>query len=64
MIHTPHRDKKRGTTRTMDVLIEHRFDPARCEIDHNNEETVREVLGRRFWAAFSIYPAPRWATSA
>ena len=27
MIHTPHRDKKRGTTRTMDVLIEHRFDP-------------------------------------
>jgi uncharacterized protein len=48
MIHTPHRDKKRGTTRTMDVLIEHRFDPARCEIDHNNEETVREVLGRGF----------------
>ena len=23
MIHTPHRDKKRGTTRTMDVLHEH-----------------------------------------
>jgi uncharacterized protein len=64
MIHTPHRDKKRGTTRTMDVLIEHRFDPARCEIDHNNEETVREVLGRGFWAAVSIYRAPRWATSA
>ena len=64
MIHTPHRDKKRGTTRTMDVLIEHRFDPARCVIDHNNEETVREVLDRGFWAAFSIYPAPRWATSA
>ena len=28
MIHTPHRDKKRGTTRTMDVLREHGFDPA------------------------------------
>ena len=25
-------------------------------IDHNNEETVREVLDRGFWAAFSIYP--------
>jgi predicted metal-dependent TIM-barrel fold hydrolase len=56
MIHTPHRDKKRGTLRTMDVLAEHRFDPARCVIDHNNEETVREVLDRGYFAAFSIYP--------
>jgi predicted metal-dependent TIM-barrel fold hydrolase len=59
MIHTPHRDKKRGTTRTMDVLIEHRFDPTRCVIDHNNEETVQEVLDRGFWAAFSIYPGTK-----
>ena len=59
MIHTPHRDKKRGTTRTMDVLSEHRFDPIRCVIDHNNEETVREVLDRGFWAAFSIYPGTK-----
>jgi uncharacterized protein len=59
MIHTPHRDKKRGTTRTMDVLIEHRFDPRRCVIDHNNEETVREVLDRGFFAGFSIYPGTK-----
>jgi uncharacterized protein len=59
MIHTPHRDKKRGTTRTMDVLTEHRFDPARSVIDHNNEETAREVLDRGFWAAFSIYPGTK-----
>ena len=25
-------------------------------IDHNNEETVKEVLDRGFWAAFTIYP--------
>ena len=56
MIHTPHRDKKRGTTRTMDVLVEHGFDPRRCVIDHNNEETVQEVLDRGFYAGFSIYP--------
>jgi predicted metal-dependent TIM-barrel fold hydrolase len=56
MIHTPHRDKKRGTLRTMDVLAEHAFDPRRCVIDHNNEETVREVLDRGYFAAFSIYP--------
>jgi predicted metal-dependent TIM-barrel fold hydrolase len=59
MIHTPHRDKKRGTTRTMDVLIEHGFDPGRCVIDHNNEETVREVKDRGFYAAFSIYPGTK-----
>lgn len=33
--------------------------PARCVVDHNNEETVREVLDRGFWAAFSIYPGTK-----
>ena len=56
MVHTPHRDKHRGTLRTMDVLAEHQFDPARCVIDHNTEETVREVLERGYFAGFSIYP--------
>jgi predicted metal-dependent TIM-barrel fold hydrolase len=56
MIHTPHRDKKRGTLRTMDVLAEHGFDPGRCVVDHNNEETVHEVLERGYFAGFSIYP--------
>ena len=56
MIHTPHRDKRAGTLRTMDVLKEHEFDPTRCVIDHNNEETIREVLDRGYWCAFSIYP--------
>ena len=40
----------------MDVLEEHGFDPHRCIIDHNTEETVREVLDRGYFAAFSIYP--------
>lgn len=56
MIHTPHRDKLRGTLRTMDVLAEHGFDPGRCVIDHNTEDTVRGVLDRGYFAAFSIYP--------
>jgi len=55
-IHTPHRDKKRGTTRSMDVILEHDIDPGLVIIDHNNEETVREVLDRGFWCAFTIYP--------
>ena len=58
-IHTPHRDKKAGTTRSMDVCTEHGLDPSKVIIDHNNEETVREVLDRGFWAAFSIYPSTK-----
>lgn len=56
LIHTPHRNKKAGTSQSMDVCIEHGLDPAKVVIDHNNEETVREVLDRGFWAAFTIYP--------
>lgn len=55
-IHTPHRDKKRGTGRSMDIAIEHGLDPEMVIVDHNNEETVKEVLDRGFWAAFTIYP--------
>jgi predicted metal-dependent TIM-barrel fold hydrolase len=55
-IHTPHRDKKRGTSRSMDLVRETRIDPGKVVIDHNNEETVKEVLDRGFWAAFTIYP--------
>ena len=55
-VHTPHRDKKKGTQRSMDVAIEHGLSPYSVIIDHNNEETVKEVLDRGFWAAFTIYP--------
>ena len=56
LIHTPHRDKKRGASRSMDVILEHGLDPSRVVIDHVNEETVKEVKDRGFYAAFSIYP--------
>lgn len=55
-VHTPHRDKRHGTSRSMDVALEHELDPSWVVIDHNNEETVAEVLDRGFWAAFTIYP--------
>ena len=56
MIHTPHRDKKSGTSRSMDVCQEHGLEPSQVIVDHNNEETVKEVLDRGFWAGFTIYP--------
>ncbi|MEM9017616.1 MAG: TatD family hydrolase [Verrucomicrobiota bacterium] len=55
-IHTPHRDKRKGTIRTMDVLEDVGVSPDKVIIDHNNEETVKEVLDRGYWAAFTIYP--------
>jgi predicted metal-dependent TIM-barrel fold hydrolase len=56
MVHTPHRDKKAGTIRSMAVALEMGLQPHRVVIDHNNEETVRDVLDRGFWAAFTLYP--------
>src|SRR5687768_15180618 len=55
-IHTPHRDKKSRTLRSMDVCEEHGLSPSKVIIDHNNEETAKEVLERGYWAAFTIYP--------
>lgn len=55
-IHTPHRDKKNGTIRSMEIALEHGLDPAMVIVDHNNEETVKDVLDRGFWAGFTIYP--------
>ncbi len=56
MIHTPHRNKKQGTQRSMDIIEEHQIPPHLVTIDHNNEETVQEVLDRGYWAGFTIYP--------
>lgn len=56
LVHTPHRDKKAGTVRSMEVALEMGMLPERVIIDHNNEETVQDVLDRGFWAAFTLYP--------
>ncbi|MEM9003835.1 MAG: TatD family hydrolase [Cyanobacteria bacterium P01_F01_bin.86] len=56
LVHTPHRNKKEGTSRSMDICLEHGIDPLQVIIDHANEETVTEVVDRGFWCAFSIYP--------
>lgn len=59
LIHTPHRNKKAGTYKSMDVCEEHGLDPTRVIVDHNNEETVEEVLNRGYWTAFTIYPGTK-----
>lgn len=56
LIHTPHRDKKRGTERTIAVVRAFGFDEGRVLIDHNNEETLPIVLASGCWAGHTIYP--------
>jgi predicted metal-dependent TIM-barrel fold hydrolase len=56
LIHTPHRDKKRGTERTLALVRELGFPPELTLVDHNNEETLPGVLDSGCWAGHSIYP--------
>jgi len=56
MVHSPHRDKKRGIQRSLAVAKEVGQPMGKLIIDHNNEETVEDVLAAGAWAAFTIYP--------
>lgn len=56
LVHTPHRDKKRGTERTLDVVKESGIPHGRVLVDHLNEVTVDLVAGTGCWMGFSIYP--------
>jgi uncharacterized protein len=56
LIHTPHRDKKRGTERSLALLRDVGFPEGMALIDHNNEITLPMVLDTGCWAGHSIYP--------
>ena len=56
MVHSPHRDKKNGIRRSLDVARNAGVSMEKLVIDHNNEETVQDVLDAGAWAAFTIYP--------
>ncbi|MGY1579534.1 TatD family hydrolase [Streptomyces sp. MN13] len=56
LVHTPHRDKRVGTRRSLDVVRESGIDPGAVLMDHLNEVTVRMVADSGCWMGFSIYP--------
>jgi len=56
LVHTPHRDKKRGTARSLELVARMGFPEERVLIDHNNEETLPLVLSTKCWAGHTIYP--------
>ena len=56
LVHTPHRDKRQGTIRSIALVRSLKFPEERVLIDHNNEETLPIVLDSGCWAGHSIYP--------
>lgn len=56
LVHTPHRDKLRGTERTLAVVAESGIAPGHVAVDHLNEVTVKLVRDSGCWLGFSIYP--------
>jgi predicted metal-dependent TIM-barrel fold hydrolase len=56
MVHSPHRDKKRGIVLSLEIAKDMGFPMEKLVIDHNNEETVEDALEFGAWAAFTIYP--------
>jgi hypothetical protein len=56
MVHSPHRDKKRGIVRSIEIAQELGLPMEKLVIDHNTEETVEDTLASGAWAAFTIYP--------
>jgi len=56
LVHTPHRDKVAGTSRTLDLVETVGVPPERVLVDHLNETTVDMVGDSGCWMGFSIYP--------
>lgn len=56
LVHTPHRDKARGTRRTLDVVAASGIASEKVAVDHLNEVTVGLVHDSGCWMGFSIYP--------
>jgi predicted metal-dependent TIM-barrel fold hydrolase len=56
LVHTPHRDKKRGTERTIALIREVGISEELVLIDHLNEVTLPLVLETNCWRGHSVYP--------
>ncbi|KAA0214867.1 hydrolase TatD [bacterium] len=59
LMHTPHRDKLKGTRRMIDICKEVGNDPNLLLIDHNNEETIPITKEAGFWAGHTVYPVTK-----
>ncbi len=56
LVHSCHREKRRGTARNLALLRELKYDPADVLYDHNTEETMDLVREYGCWAGLTVYP--------
>lgn len=56
LVHTPHRDKKKGFERCIDICKDSGIPMERVLLDHGNEETIKITRDLGCWSGFSIYP--------
>jgi hypothetical protein len=56
MIHTPHRDKREGVQRIIEILQAEKVTLPRIDIDHNTEDTMDLVKPVDCWAGLTVYP--------
>jgi len=56
LVHTPHRDKRKGFERSIDIVRESGIPMERVLLDHGNEETVKVTRDLGCYQGFSIYP--------
>ena len=56
LVHTPHRDKAAGTSRTLELVAASGIDPGAVAVDHLNETTLAQVDDAGCWLGFSVYP--------
>ena len=56
LVHTPHRDKKKGFERCIAIVKASGLPMERVLLDHGNEETIKITRDLGCWSGFSIYP--------
>ena len=56
LVHTPHRDKKAGTERSLALVREIGIDEGMVVIDHLTEQTLPLVVDTGCWRGHSVYP--------
>ena len=56
MVHSPHRNKRKGVERIIEILIAEDIDLSRVDIDHNTEDTIDLVAPLDCWAGLTVYP--------
>jgi len=56
LVHTPHRNKRQGFVRCLEIVQASGIDMDRVLLDHGNEETIKITRDTGCWQGFSIYP--------